>query len=258
MAGAGRCLPCSMAPGAGTPTAFLGCPPLTRGPSGFALSAHESREVLRMKPGPALSLIGLLAFAWAPVPVFAADPAYQCPTHCRPGYALRRATSSDRVCVPVAVRDQVTADNDAIAFRRQHDRPQPTPDPNRPVSFQIPCRSPFVWRYATANDYACVDYDQRTQAQQDNGFEVSTWRCADYPSKIACSAPLPSTFGFVIAPENVRPYLGCQVQDATVGTSCACGIEPFGTWNPPRRMSASGSVIYLKAGRPLGLPAAEP
>lgn len=211
-----------------------------------------------MKPGAGMTLMGLFALGLVHTPVRAAEPAYQCPTHCRPGYALRRATSSDRVCVPVAVRDRVKADNDAIDIRRQHNRPAPTPDPDRPVSFRIPCRSPFVWRYATATDYACVDHEQRTQAQQDNGFKVSTWRCADYPSKIACTAPLPSTFGFIISPENARPYLGCQVGDVPVGTSCSCGIEPFGTWNPPRRMRAGGTVIYLKAGRPPGLPSADP
>jgi Family of unknown function (DUF6006) len=78
---------------------------------------------------------------------------------CKPGYVLRKAQTSDRVCVTPQVRAQ-TQDENALANSRREANGGPYgPDT---------CKQDYVWREATPDDHVCVTPQVRSQAAEDN------------------------------------------------------------------------------------------
>jgi hypothetical protein len=103
------------------------------------------------------------------VPAQAVDPT------CISGFVWRVVKPDDLVCVSPPERELIRAENRLAHFRRiggPRFVPDKCPlkDPKSPqcYAFDVPCKSPFVWRAATPDDYVCVDRERRKKVWADN------------------------------------------------------------------------------------------
>jgi beta-lactam-binding protein with PASTA domain len=83
------------------------------------------------------------------------------PSRCKKGFVYRLAFEGDHVCVTLATRQQVVADNDTAKERVE-------PDARLHAYGPATCRQGFVWREARDGDLVCVTPAIRTQTREDN------------------------------------------------------------------------------------------
>ena len=88
------------------------------------------------------------------------------PSTCKPGYVLRLAFKGDNVCVTMATREQVLADNDAAKDRVETN---PALLHHGPTT----CKQGYVWREAREGDVVCVTPAVRADTRKDNETAAS-------------------------------------------------------------------------------------
>jgi hypothetical protein len=106
----------------------------------------------------------------ANLPIVAAPPTpLPAAGTCKDGYEYRLITSSDKVCVSAASKNQADADNAAADSRKLVT-----------AYGTDACKAGFVWRDAITGDKVCVDPGVRSQAAADNAAASARWVAGAY------------------------------------------------------------------------------